>query len=371
MRQVVVSRRAAIAALVLPALVVVAMAARSYQPFGGEGGGRRAPSTTFLDGAFTVIFVLGGLAALVAVWAWFHALRSRPQGRRNRASVCLPRRRLPGDHPDCGDRRPGHPSERRLAWATGEPRISCFLGRWSRSSRGRNSRKSEIQSSSGRLQSGWPSSSRLRSWPPSSIDRRRDRRGRRTPEQLEELGRALDEAIDDLRRDPDPRRAVIAAYARMEQALTSYGFPRRPSEAPYEYLRRVGRELEAEEPVAALTELFEVAKFSEHSVDESDARPGDRRAHGGAARGTGGDVRRIVGSTLGYAILGALDRRRRGAHRRRSHGSRARRIPPLRRRSRRARGGPDLAPGISVAARDRARPAHAAAGAATYIPSRS
>jgi uncharacterized membrane protein YccC len=100
-------------------------------------------------------------------------------------------------------------------------------------------------------------------------DRRRDRRGRRTPEQLEELGRALDEAIDDLGRDPDPRRAVIAAYARMEQALTSYGFPRRPSEAPYEYVHRVARELEADGPVALLTELFEVAKFSEHSVDET------------------------------------------------------------------------------------------------------
>ena len=100
------------------------------------------------------------------------------------------------------------------------------------------------------------------------IERRRDRRGRRTPEQLEKLGRALDEAIDDLRRDPDPRRAVIAAYARMEQALTLYGFPRRPSEAPYEYLHRVARELEAEGPVASLTELFEVAKFSEHAVDE-------------------------------------------------------------------------------------------------------
>ena len=60
----------------------------------------------------------------------------------------------------------------------------------------------------------------------------------------------------------------MAAYARMEQALTVYGLPRKPAEAPYEYLRRVGRELEAEEPVAALTELFEVAKFSEHSVDE-------------------------------------------------------------------------------------------------------
>ena len=90
-----------------------------------------------------------------------------------------------------------------------------------------------------------------------------------TPEQLDELAKALDEAIDDLRRDPDPRRAVIAAYARMEQALTAYGLPRRPAEAPYEYLHRVARELESEQPVAALTELFEVAKFSEHSVDET------------------------------------------------------------------------------------------------------
>ena len=55
----------------------------------------------------------------------------------------------------------------------------------------------------------------------------------------------------------------------MEQALTVYGLPRRPAEAPYEYLRRVARELEAEQPVAALTELFEVAKFSEHAVDEA------------------------------------------------------------------------------------------------------
>ncbi len=101
------------------------------------------------------------------------------------------------------------------------------------------------------------------------VERRRRRPDGLTHEQLKELGDALDEAIDDLRRDPDPRRAVIAAYARMEQALTLYGFPRRPSEAPYEYLSRVARDLEAEQPVAALTELFEVAKFSEHSVDEA------------------------------------------------------------------------------------------------------
>ena len=84
MKLVLVSRRAAIAALVVPALVLVAIAARSYQPFGGEAGGRRAPSATFLDGAFTVVSVLWGLAALIAVWVWFFAFRKRPQGRDNR-----------------------------------------------------------------------------------------------------------------------------------------------------------------------------------------------------------------------------------------------------------------------------------------------
>ena len=62
---------------------------------------------------------------------------------------------------------------------------------------------------------------------------------------------------------------MVAAYARMEQALSVYGLPRRPAEAPYEYLRRVAMELEAEESVADLTELFELAKFSEHPVGEA------------------------------------------------------------------------------------------------------
>ena len=267
MKLVLVSRRAAIAALVVPALVLVATAARSYQPFGGEGGGRRAPSATFLDGAFTVISVLGGAAALIGVWAWFFALRTRPQGRDNRppfaslvvflviglTAVVAAQDILRNEGSS------GRSGAADLAFpeqvAPEQPRPQLAEGR-----------DPEFV---------WPLAIGLAVLIAAAIvaaiviERRRDRRGRRRPEQLEELGRALDEAIDDLRRDPDPRRAVIAAYARMEQALTLYGFPRRPSEAPYEYLHRVARDLEAEQPVAALTELFEVAKFSEHSVDET------------------------------------------------------------------------------------------------------
>jgi uncharacterized protein DUF4129 len=82
------------------------------------------------------------------------------------------------------------------------------------------------------------------------------------------LSAALDESVDDLRAERDPRRAVIAAYARMERILDRHGFPRFRAEAPLEYLSRVLRELRVRsEAVLALTELFERAKFSLHEID--------------------------------------------------------------------------------------------------------
>jgi hypothetical protein len=76
---------------------------------------------------------------------------------------------------------------------------------------------------------------------------------------------ALDESLDDLRNDPDIRRAIIAAYARMEGALAGVGLPRRPSEAPFEYMERALQSLETSaEAAERLTSLFEWAKFSQH-----------------------------------------------------------------------------------------------------------
>jgi hypothetical protein len=76
---------------------------------------------------------------------------------------------------------------------------------------------------------------------------------------------ALDQSIDDLRSDPDVRRAVIAAYARMERALGAAGIPRSPAETPAEYLQRSLAALDASAGAAArLTDLFEHAKFSHH-----------------------------------------------------------------------------------------------------------
>lgn len=98
-------------------------------------------------------------------------------------------------------------------------------------------------------------------------DRRRRGPPRTAAERLVEL---LDDTLDDLERDPDPRRAVIAAWARMERGLAAAGLPRRPAEAPFEY---VGRVLVASPVrpahVQRLTDLFERAKFSRHTIDQA------------------------------------------------------------------------------------------------------
>jgi hypothetical protein len=84
----------------------------------------------------------------------------------------------------------------------------------------------------------------------------------------EALAAALDESLDDLRSDPDLRRAIVAAYARMETALAAAGIPRRPAEAPLEYLERVLLSLHTNaEAVRKLTDLFEWARFSHHEPE--------------------------------------------------------------------------------------------------------
>jgi len=84
----------------------------------------------------------------------------------------------------------------------------------------------------------------------------------------EDLAEAVETTIDDLRRERDARRAVIAAYANMERILASHGLERRLAETPLEYLARILRALEVRESaVGSLTQLFEYAKFSAHEID--------------------------------------------------------------------------------------------------------
>jgi hypothetical protein len=94
------------------------------------------------------------------------------------------------------------------------------------------------------------------------------RRRRRPPP--EAIAAALDESLDDLRNDSDLRRAIVAAYARMEIALAVAGIPRDPAEAPLEYVERALLALDASSAdVRRLTDLFEWARFSHHEPEPS------------------------------------------------------------------------------------------------------
>lgn len=101
------------------------------------------------------------------------------------------------------------------------------------------------------------------------VAERRAHHGRGSGEALaEQLAIVLDETLDDLRAEADPRRAIIAAYARLERVLAANGVPWRAAETPAEYLARVLHELQLDPAaVERLTALFTRAKFSQHDID--------------------------------------------------------------------------------------------------------
>jgi hypothetical protein len=80
----------------------------------------------------------------------------------------------------------------------------------------------------------------------------------------------VDAGIEDLRSIRDPRAAVIACYARMERFFRAEGLRRRPSDTPLEFIARALRAHKVDGPSpVGLTRLFELARFSDHPVDET------------------------------------------------------------------------------------------------------
>ncbi len=100
---------------------------------------------------------------------------------------------------------------------------------------------------------------------------RRERRGAAETHALQlEFEELVEDTLADLYAEKDSRKAIIAAYARVERIFASYGLGRDPAEAPVEYLERVLPELRASgAALGRLTNLFEWAKFSAHDVDHS------------------------------------------------------------------------------------------------------
>jgi hypothetical protein len=255
------ARVAAAGLAALGLLAVVALASR-----GGLGGGGHGaqPSATLLDYGFTVFLVVYLLAIPVVLWASLSRVRERRGGGGKRGSGLLANllvfvalvglamlffavRHTRGDR--LGQKvvpvLPQKPTLKPLDGSTREPRFQwpvlvVFAG--------------------------------LGAAGVAAYVARRRRRGalRERPGLAAELSAALDDALDDVGAETDPRRAVIKAYARMEAILGAYGLPRLPQEAPYEYLARTLETVAAGAASAGrLTDLYERARFSDHEIDRT------------------------------------------------------------------------------------------------------
>lgn len=90
-------------------------------------------------------------------------------------------------------------------------------------------------------------------------------------EQAVELAEALDRAVEQLMVGDDPRLAVIAAYAELEDVLASHGYGRQSSETAKEHLRRSLAQRSVDTvPFDRLASLYERARFSGFDVTAQD-----------------------------------------------------------------------------------------------------
>jgi Domain of unknown function (DUF4129) len=107
------------------------------------------------------------------------------------------------------------------------------------------------------------------------VRRRRARRDGEAvvPDAAARVGSDLRRSLGDLESERDPRLAVQRAYARMEESLGEIELSRAPDETPTEFTARALGVLGASAAAASdLTGLFEIARFSDHPMDEADRR---------------------------------------------------------------------------------------------------
>jgi hypothetical protein len=251
---------------VVVALVVVAIAARGSIPVGE--GGARGPTEALLDILFTLylVAIAGAVVLLVYLLVLHRQIQARSGTFRRRgpletvltmiimigAGSLLARKVLgfrPAPPPEPTENAfngqilqattssNAAPHDPGFAWEASAVTVALIVlavGAWWYSGRTRKRARGELE--------------------------REDRL-------VTELAAAMEESLDDLRAEPDPRRAVIAAYARLERVLAAHRLPRRPAESPLEYLARMLDDLSVSPDAARrLTDLFERAKFSQHAV---------------------------------------------------------------------------------------------------------
>jgi len=246
------------------ALLVVAGLASHGRPFSGGGGA--GPTATFFDYVATTLGIFALIMLGVVIWALFSEKTKGTPVRRSNWNLL-----------SCFVSLAGAALLATLIMHTGfEQRLRKAADAFAK------------KQQSGQAETGQPAGKNVRNarvrWDEVAIvvvllggtavvllaSRRTKRAPRpwRLGRRSEAVSVALDESLDDLRADPDLRRAIVAAYARMERALESIGLGRRPSEAPFEYIGRALTSLETSaEAAERLTTLFEWAKFSHHEPE--------------------------------------------------------------------------------------------------------
>jgi hypothetical protein len=252
--------------VVVTGLLVLAAVASRGRPLGGGGTGP-GPTAGFFDYVFTSVVIVAALVAAVVVWAFLtgpRGQRKAPSARRRAASTLL-----------------FFAAAGAVAWAIS---TSGFQKRLRQAQQRSQTGGTQTQVPGGTLPTRKDTRSAHLRWDEVAVVLAflvglgvlaAAGRARRAPPSLawrraqqEAVSLAVDESLDDLRAEPDLRRAIIAAYARMERALAAAGLPRRPAEAPLEFVGRALGELETSGPaVRRLTDLFEWAKFSQHEPE--------------------------------------------------------------------------------------------------------
>ncbi len=258
-------RLVAILAVLLGLLAIVALASRGHAAPVGRGGSTRAPSQVLVDLVFTLI--LCGMACTILFLAylvtWKKAEAKKKGSLRGTLVSIAYIAAVLGLFLLLSIQ--AHNHHRR---ALTIPRFGQQRAKLERQAAGRQ--RAHTPAFEWQLAAGLAALGVAAVVVPLVRRRLRVRQAYREQRIAEALAGVLDESLDDLLRERDPRRAVIAAYARMERTLEAEGLPRRHAEAPFEYLSRVFAELRTSGRTAfALTELFERAKFSTHRVDGS------------------------------------------------------------------------------------------------------
>jgi hypothetical protein len=248
-------------------LAAVAVASRAHRPGGGPGGGSADAGRVVFEYTASVMFVLFPLGALVVLWVLSMARRQKLMQdtgglRRNIVTVLaigvliLPATLLVRHFVKYDSGGPVQPPAGTGTQADG-------------SARGADQHKEpEFQWLPalivGSLIFGVAGAGAIMI----VLRRHRGAAWDREAELMHALDEVLTDTLDDLRAERDPRKAVIGAYVRMERLFAAHQVAREEAETPQQYVERVLARLQVSSfAVRRLTQLYERARFSPHTVD--------------------------------------------------------------------------------------------------------